>query len=210
MKQISPVYPISQSGLDEKKLLRWAKTLLDCGAEFIQYREKNRSDKEIFKNAEKLLKLFESYKATLVINDRVDIAYILGIKAVHLGWDDIPPRRARELLGKRIILGISTHNYSVAKDAFSFPVNYLAVGPVFDTNTKKDHHPIVSPKTQERIIKECPFPAVAIGGISLGNALELYKRGFSSLSAISVFEENPAKAYKEFLRIYKESKNLTK
>lgn len=210
MNKIAPVYPISQPNLEEKKLLRWAKTLLDCGATLIQYREKNRSDREIFHNTEKLQKIFENYKATLVINDRSDIAFILGLKAVHLGWDDIPPDRARELLGKNVMLGISTHSYKVAKIAFSFPVNYLAIGPVYETKTKENPHSIVSPITQRKIIKECPFPTVAIGGITLDNASELYKRGFSSLSAISVFAENPAKKYKEFLRIYKESINLPK
>ncbi|MFB3851484.1 MAG: thiamine phosphate synthase [Acidobacteriota bacterium] len=207
MIKIPPVYPISQPNLEEKKLLRWAKTLLDCGATLIQYRDKNRSDREIFHNAEKLQKLFENYKATLVINDRSDIAFILGLKAVHLGWDDIPPDRARELLGKKVILGISTHSYKVAKIAFSFPVNYLAIGPVFETKTKENPHQVVSPKEQVKIIKECPFPTVAIGGITLDNALELYKRGFSSLSAISVLAENPAGTFKEFLKIHRDSKN---
>ena len=83
MTKIPPIYPISQSNLEQKSLLKWAKSLLDCGATFIQYRDKNRIDKELLDNCEKLINLFENYKATLVINDRVDIAFIVGAKAVR-------------------------------------------------------------------------------------------------------------------------------
>lgn len=206
MTKIPPIYPISQSNLEQKSLLKWAKSLLDCGATFIQYRDKNRIDKELLDNCEKLINLFENYKATLVINDRVDIAFIVGAKAVHLGWEDIPPERARILLKKRVIVGISTHNYKEAKKAFTFPIDYLALGPVFETKTKISSEPIVSHKTQEVILKNSPFPVVAIGGINLDNARELYERGFSSLSLISTIAENPTNTYEALIKIWKSCK----
>ncbi|MCX7830119.1 MAG: thiamine phosphate synthase [Acidobacteria bacterium] len=202
MIKLDFVYPISHTNLEEKKLVRWAKSLLDCGATLIQYRDKNRSDKEIFKNCENLLKLFENYRATLVLNDRIDIAYILGIRAVHLGWDDIPCEKARELLGKKAIIGISTHNLNQAKKAINFAVNYIAIGPVFETNTKENAGSVVSEETQRKIIKLSHLPVVAIGGINLQNARDLYERGFSSLSAISVFAQEPGRTYKEFKKIF--------
>lgn len=206
MTKIPSIYPISQSNLEQKSLLKWAKSLLDCGATFIQYRDKNRSEKELLENSEKLIKLFENYKATLVINDRVDIAFIVGAKAIHLGWNDIPPERARILLKKKVIVGISTHNYKEAKKAFTFPIDYLALGPVFETKTKISADPMVSRKTQEVVIKNSPFPVVAIGGINVDNARELYERGFSSLSLISALAANPAKTYKTLIKILKSCK----
>lgn len=202
MRNFNPVYPISPSGLDQKSLLKWAKSLLDEGATFIQYRDKKRSDKELFENTEKLLKLFENYKATLVINDRPDIAYILKAKAVHLGWGDILPQEARKLLGNKVIIGISTHNLRQVEIASNYKVNYIALGPVFKTVTKENPYPVVSEGVQKKAINLTPLSLVAIGGITPKNSAELYKRGFASLAALSVFKENPAKIFRQFKKIY--------
>ncbi len=206
MITIDPVYPISPSGFDQKKLFKWFKSLLDEGATFLQYRDKNRSETELFRNAEKLLKLFENYNATLVINDRVDIAHILEAKAVHLGWDDLPPKEVRKLSGNKIIIGISTHNLRQLKTALNYEIDYIALGPVFETLTKENPHPVVSDRVQKKAIKLTTLPLVAIGGITTRNSAQLYKKGFTSLSAISAFKENPAKAYREFKKVYREFK----
>ncbi len=202
MKIIEPIYPISPSNLDFKNIEKWFKSLLDQGAKFLQYREKEKNDFELFSNSEKLLKICESYKATLVINDRADIAYILNAKCLHIGDKDIPFCEVKKLLGKKPLIGVSTHSYKEAKFYFSKSPYYIALGPIFQTTTKENPHPIVPIKTQKKVIKESPHPVVAIGGITLSTAEQLWQRGFSSISAISIFKENGAKTYKELLRIY--------
>ncbi len=202
MKKIEPIYPISPSSLDFKKLEKWFKSLLDEGAKLLQYREKERDDFELFSNSEKLFKICESYKATLVINDRVDIAYILNAKYLHIGDKDLPFYETQRLLNKKTLIGVSTHSYKEAKSYFTKSPYYIALGPIFQTTTKEKPHPIVSIKTQKKVIKESPHPVVAIGGITLSTAEKLWQRGFSSISAISIFKEKPATIYKELFKIY--------
>jgi thiamine-phosphate pyrophosphorylase len=199
---IPPIYPISPSGLKSDLLYAWAKGLLDAGAKFIQYREKAKGDSQVYKNAEMLVNLFELYSAKLVINDRADIALMAKAPAIHLGADDLPAAEVRKLLGENVLIGVSTHSLDEARAAFSLPVNYIAQGPVFETASKGDTKPIVAAEVQEQVIKESPLPVVAIGGIDIERAIELWKRGFACVAAIQAFAEEPGKSYKEFLRAY--------
>jgi thiamine-phosphate pyrophosphorylase len=199
---IPPIYPISPSGLKSNHLYAWAKELLDAGGNLIQYREKNPGDSGIFRNAEMLARLFESYSATLVINDRADISLLSGALAIHLGGDDLPAGEVRKLLGENVLIGVSTHSASEAMAAFELPVDYVALGPVFETVSKGNTKPLVAAEVQEKVIKESPLPVVAIGGINVEKASVLWRRGFASVAAIAAFAENPAKNYKEFLKAY--------
>lgn len=207
---MEPIYPISPPNLTYKSLERWFSSLLDAGAKLIQYREKEISCRNFFKNVERLIKISENYEASLVLNDRLDIAYILGLKFVHIGDKDIPFDKAKKFLKSNVKIGVSTHSLREAKTFFDKEVFYIALGPVYETSTKKNPHPVVDANTQKKVILDSPHPVVAIGGINLDNAKDLWQRGFSSLSGISVFRENPAKIYKDFLRIYKEVKENSK
>jgi thiamine-phosphate pyrophosphorylase len=199
---IPPIYPISPSGLSPELLSEWAKELLDAGAKLIQYREKTKSDSEVFRNAETLIRLCEPYSAVLVINDRADMAALSKAKAIHLGGDDLPAADVRKLLGENVLIGVSTHGFDEAMRAFSLPVDYVALGPVYDTASKDNPKPVVAVEVQEKVIKESPLPVVAIGGITVERAVVLWKRGFASVAAIHAFAEEPGKNYKEFLKTY--------
>lgn len=209
LNKIDPIYPISPPMFNKEKLLRWAKTLLDCGAKIIQYREKHKSDKEFLEIALLLKKLCEEYKAKLIINDRVDIAIICDADGIHLGWEDLNPLDVRKILKKRMVLGISTHSYYQAKKAFLYDVDYIALGPVYPTTSKESKYRVVNERTQKNVIKNSPYPVVAIGGINLKNALSLYERGFSSLSAISLFKDNTLRNFKKLKEIYENFKSLS-
>ncbi len=200
--KLPPAYPISPPGLSGEALEKWAKELLDEGALLVQYREKKRGEGELFRNAETLSRLFEQYSATLIINDRVDIALMTRSGGVHLGDEDLPPREVRKLLGDRAVIGYSTHNPEEAKAASDLPVDYIALGPVYETGSKSNTRPLVSEEVKREVVTSSRKPVVAIGGITLERAVSLWNIGFASVAAIQAFADNPGRSYREFLKAY--------
>jgi thiamine-phosphate pyrophosphorylase len=129
----------------------------------------------------------------LIINDRVDMALALNAPGVHLGQDDLPPEAARRLLGDEIVIGYSTHSVAQAQQAAKLPINYLAIGPIFETKTKSDTSPVVGLEGLRRVRDTIgPLPLVAIGGITPTNAREVLEAGADSVAMISGLLANPS------------------
>jgi len=138
------------------------------GADVIQLREKGMSGRGRLELGLKLRDLTRQAGVLFVVNDDVDLALILDADGVHLGQDDIPIQFARPLMGDRII-GISTHSLRQVKEAVESGADYIGVGPIFETTTKKDREALVGLDLLLRIRNDCPIPYVAIGGIGKDN-----------------------------------------
>ncbi|TAN43585.1 MAG: thiamine phosphate synthase [Nitrospirae bacterium] len=149
--------------------------VLKAGIRFIQYRDKDRTRRELYEEAVKLREITRSFNAVLIINDHADIALAVGADGVHLGQDDLPLREARRLMGSRII-GISTHSLEQAREAGAGGADYIGFGPVFHTTTKDAG----APKGLDniRLIKQnVSIPVVAIGGINPDNIVSVFDAG---------------------------------
>lgn len=158
---------------------------LRAGVGWIQYREKEKTRREIFDEALRLRRLTREYGATLIVNDHADIAFAVDADGVHLGQDDLPLHEARKFMGEKIV-GISTHSLSEALAAFSSGADYIGFGPVFYTTTKDAGEPRGTEILKE-IKKHVSIPVVAIGGISPENLPVVRKagaEGFAVASAI--------------------------
>lgn len=136
--ELPKIYPITDVRIAGRSHLDQVKLLIDNGAAFIQLREKDLSPKQFLADAIEAVDYAHRKNVKIIINDRVDIAKIAGADGVHLGQDDLPPEAARKLLGERAIIGFSTHSSEQALAALNLPVDYIAIGPVFSTLTKKD------------------------------------------------------------------------
>lgn len=170
------------------------KILIKGGARFIQLREKHLSPKEFFAQAETAIKFAHKHDTKIIINDRVDIALVLKADGVHLGQDDLPPEKAREILGENAIIGFSTHSVEQAIQAVKLPINYVAIGPVFTTATKENPDEIVGIEGVKLVRKEIKdFPLVAIGGINSANFREVFENGADSLAIIKDILSPPEK-----------------
>ena len=122
------------------------------------------------------MKIARANDVKIIINDRVDIALALKADGVHLGQDDLPPAEARKILGEKAIIGFSTHNFEQALQAVKLPINYLAIGPVFATQTKENPDKTIGLESVEKVREAIgDFPLVAIGGISQENFYEVLK-----------------------------------
>ncbi|GAC1402024.1 MAG: thiamine phosphate synthase [Pyrinomonadaceae bacterium] len=169
--------------------------LCEGGARLIQVREKNLAPREFYTAAERALHVAHKHGARLIINDRVDIALALKTDGVHLGQDDLPPEAARRLLGENFNIGFSTHTVAEATAAARMPIDYLAIGPVFDTTTKENPDAVIGLEGVRRVRDEldkisCPLPLVAIGGITHANARQVLKAGAHSVAVIGALLTN--------------------
>jgi len=180
------IYPITDTSISGLTHAEQVKRLLDGGASLIQLREKRAAPCSFFNDAAAALRIARAAGATLIINDRVDIALALRADGVHLGQSDLPVDTARRLLGHQAIIGFSTHNTGQAKAALGLPIDYLAFGPIYTTTTKENPDPVAGLRELGKVkALTRSFPLVAIGGINLSNAPPVLAAGADGLAVIS-------------------------
>lgn len=155
------------------------------GAGIIQIREKDASTRKFFDIANEIHQITKYYNVPLIINDRIDIAQAIKAEGVHLGQDDMPIEYARKILGEDTIIGISCGNAREALEAQSKGANYLGLGAVFSTNTKKDIDIPIGLEALKEITSKIHIPSVAIGGVNHSNAKSVMETGVSGVSIIS-------------------------
>ena len=180
------VYPITDLEIARVSHADQISLLADGGATFIQLREKNLSPLDFYNEAQAALAIARQKGVTVIINDRVDVALALGAPGVHLGQDDLPPDAARKLLGNDAILGYSTHNVAQAIAAAALPLDYIAIGPIFQTGTKANPDPVVGLDGLRAVRKAIGDKRlVAIGGIMQENAASAIDAGADAVAVIS-------------------------
>ena len=141
---------------------------------------------DFYNEAKAALAVAKQRGVTLIINDRVDLALALQAGGVHLGQDDLPSDAARKLLGNDAIIGYSTHNVSQAIAAAALPIDYIAIGPIFETGTKANPDPVVGLDGLRAVRKAIgDIPLVAIGGITSVNAAAVIEAGADCVAVIS-------------------------
>ncbi len=200
--QLPPVYPITGSlpGLNHAEL---AKTLLQAGARFFQVREKALHDSEFYQQLLQVERFCRMSQARFLVNDRIDLALATRAHGVHLGQTDLPVTVARELLGTDAILGLSTHSQAQFERALKEDVDYLALGPIFDTTSKNSPYPPLGTDLLRQIVSISPVPVVAIGGITLETTPEVWESGAASVAVISdiVHAERPSDRLAQYLEL---------
>ena len=190
LPRVYPLTDVQLSGLSHaEQVLR----LSQGGASLIQLRDKDTPALDFYEQAEAAVAVAERIAVKLIINDRVDVALAVHAHGVHLGQEDMPPEAARRLLGSEAIIGYSTHTVEQALSALVLPVDYIAIGPIFKTNTKTDTSPVLGLdglRAVRRAIGD--FPLVAIGGITHANASEVVEAGADSVAVISSLLSDPS------------------
>lgn len=154
------------------------------GVTLIQFREKEASSKQLFEIAGQLREMAKLYQVPFIINDRVDIALAMNADGVHVGQDDLSAGVVRGLIGEEKILGVSAATVEEAIRAEKDGADYLGVGAVFHTDSKKDAS-YTSLETLKAIREAVSIPIVAIGGISEKNIEKLYPAKVDGVAVIS-------------------------
>ena len=162
-----------------------ARAMLDGGLRILQYREKDMKKRQQYEECLELRRLTHEYDALFIINDHPDIALAVEADGVHIGQDDLPLEEVRRLVGERMLIGLSTHSPAQAEDAVRRGADYIGVGPLFATKTKKDVCAPVGFEYLDYVAAKIPLPFVAIGGIKEHNLPQVLQHGATCACLVS-------------------------
>ena len=172
--------------ITEKKenLLEIIEEILNGGVKIIQHRFKKGNDKDHLEEAIKINSLCRKYNSLFIINDRIDIALASDADGIHLGQNDLDLKSARKILGSSKIIGISANNAIDISNAIKNGCDYIGIGPVFKTSTKKNKEPLGLEKIKT-LTKDLQIPWFAIGGINKTNIANLKNYGIKKVALVS-------------------------
>jgi thiamine-phosphate pyrophosphorylase len=196
------VYAIVDAGSAGDRPLEIAEELAEAGVELIQYRDKLATPRRMFETCSKLATRLRG-RARFIVNDRADVAALCDAGGVHVGQEDLSAEDARAICGGGRWVGVSTHNIEQFRAALETSADYIAVGPVFATATKKNPDPVVGLDLVARARAMTRKPIVAIGGITAENADSVYRAGADSIAVIRdlMASGKPGARAAEYLRI---------
>jgi thiamine-phosphate pyrophosphorylase len=161
----------------------FARQLAEAGVQLIQLRDKRGSSRKIHEQARELMSL-QASGVRIIVNDRPDIAAIAGAAGVHVGQDDLPVEDARKICRPPLWVGVSTHNLNQLREADATSADYIAVGPIFPTSTKENPDPVVGLDLLRAARQLTRKPLVAIGGVTVESAAEVFAAGADSIAVI--------------------------
>ncbi|RCW50759.1 MULTISPECIES: thiamine phosphate synthase [unclassified Halanaerobium] len=204
MKKIDwDIYLLTEERLSNgRSTVEVVKEAIRGGIEVIQLREKALPLRERFQLGLKIKELTQKADVDLIINDRVDLALALDADGVHLGQDDLPLSKARKIMGKDKIIGISACREEEIRAAEADGADYIGVGAVFTTRSKKveKEKDGIGCSAIKKISQNSNLPIIAIGGINKDNCQSVIAAGADTISVISALTqaENIALEVKEF------------
>ncbi len=173
------------------------------GVDIVQLREKSLPRREIERAAQTFRRLCDVHNALFVVNDDPDLARSCDADGVHVGQDDLSPAEARNAVGPDAIVGLSTHSEEQLAASAGAPVDYVSVGPIWETPTKQGR-PGVGLELIEHAATHAPHPFFAIGGIDTGNAGEVVAAGAERLCVVRAIRDaaDPTAAAEQLRRAF--------
>jgi len=168
---------------------------LDGGIDWVQLRMKDLTYNEMTFIGIRVRELCNKKGATFIVNDHVDLAAMLGADGVHLGLNDMPVSRARKLLGAGKIIGGTANTYHDLKIHFNDGADYVGVGPLRFTDTKKNLSPVLGLEGYRKIVTYCnadqiAIPIIAIGGIVPEDVRPLISEGVFGIALSSAIAQS--------------------
>jgi thiamine-phosphate pyrophosphorylase len=198
-----PLYAILDPALAAAPIGVLSETFAAAGVRLMQLRDKRATARQLCEEAGSFSRRLAGHNARLILNDRPDIAAICGAAGVHVGQQDIPVEEARRLCAAPLWVGVSTHNLAQLRDAARTSADYIAVGPIFATSSKENPDPVVGLDFLRAARRETRKPLVAIGGITVESASDVYRAGADSIAVIRdlLAAPDPGARAREYLTI---------
>jgi len=161
------------------------------GATIIQLRDKEASTAAMIETGRALRQVLQGTNVRLIVNDDAEAAIAIGADGLHIGQEDMNAADARRMIGPDMILGLSVKTEVLASSIDAGIVDYAGIGPVFATPTKPDHKQPIGFEGLARIVRLCPVPAVAIGGLKAEHTAEVLSAGADGLAVVSAICGQP-------------------
>jgi thiamine-phosphate pyrophosphorylase len=211
-----PLYAIIDAALLKTSELSFAEMMAESGVELLQYRNKRASSRQLFEVSQSIsVKLSATAekrareahldaplaRPRFIVNDRADIALVVNAGGVHVGQEDLRVEEARAIVGADRWVGVSTHSLEQLDAADKTSADYIAFGPIFPTRSKENPDPVVGLDLLREARRHTRKPLVAIGGITLERAADLYRAGADSLAVMRdlIVCDDPAARAAQFL-----------
>lgn len=193
LSSVKPAFPAGIYGITAEKFsagrtnVEVARAMIAGGIRLIQYREKRpaKSFAEMLAECRAIRELTRAAGVLFIVNDYPDLALLADADGVHVGQDDFPVPEVRRLLGPDKLIGLSTHEPAQAAAAVEAGADYIGVGPIFSTQTKEDVCAPVGLGYLDHVVRACPLPFVAIGGIKEHNIGEVVARGARTVCLVT-------------------------
>lgn len=184
MKELTLYLVTGRYDFDEESFLNVIKTACENGVTLVQLREKEATTNDFYRLAQKVKDLTDRFDVPLIINDRVDVCLAVDAAGVHIGDDELPIEVVRRLIGNDKILGVSAKDVGRAREAEKAGADYLGVGAIYPTKTKKNLAR-TSIETLKTIVSSVEIPIVAIGGLKENNIDALRHTGVAGVSVVT-------------------------
>jgi thiamine-phosphate pyrophosphorylase len=197
------LYAILDPSSTNESVISIAEKLSAAGVKLFQLRDKHASGGKLYSQALELLSILKPCGARLIVNDRADIAAMSAAGGVHVGQEDLPVEDARAICASPSWVGVSTHNIEQLREAVLTSADYIAVGPIFATSSKQNHDPVVGLDLLRQARNLTRKPLVAIGGITIESAADVFGAGADSVAVIRDLAgaADPAARAQEFIAI---------
>ena len=204
MKQIGKLHILTDTVLQSRfSHMEITRLAIAGGADTIQYRQKSGSTREMIEIAQDLKRLCSEAGVTFIVNDRLDVAIAAEADGVHLGQDDFPIPKARQLLGEGRIIGGSAATLDEARKCLSEGADYVGFGPVYPTSSKDDAGPVSGIDILKQVVEIIPLPIIAIGGVDAENIPDVMRAGARGIAVISAVccQDDPEGATKSLYQV---------
>jgi thiamine-phosphate pyrophosphorylase len=203
------IYAILDPDLASLPLVSLAERFANAGVGLMQLRDKRSPALRIYKQATDLAAILSPRGVRFIVNDRADIAVMSGAQGVHLGQMDLTVDEARRICEAPRWVGVSTHNLEQLRQADRTSADYIAVGPIFPTSTKENPDPVVGVDFLRVARRMTRKPLVAIGGITVESAADVFRAGADSVAIIRdlVAARDPGARAREYMAIAERTRN---
>ena len=204
---LPPLYAILDAALLKTSELSFAEVMAESGVELLQYRNKRASSRELFEVSQSISRRISelnhagAHNFRFIVNDRADVALAVKASGVHVGQEDLGVEDARRIVGANRWVGVSTHSLEQLDAADKTSADYIAFGPIFPTRSKENPDPVVGLDLLREARRHTRKPLVAIGGITLERAADVYRAGADSLAVMAglIVCDDPAARAAQFL-----------
>lgn len=185
------LYAVTDIREEDPKVLEKVEAAYRGGADIVQLRSKALNAAALYRIGIRFRKIADRFHKLFFVNDRIDLALAVGADGVHLGQDDLPMEGVKKILkGRHLFVGRSTHSLSQALQAVEEEVDYIGVGPIFETPTKPTYHPVGLDLIRE-VKRRVRIPFVCIGGIDQKNIRQVIQAGATRVAVVRAIFEAP-------------------
>jgi thiamine-phosphate pyrophosphorylase len=191
-KRFKFCYITDRRGLDKGALPGVLRQAIDAGINLVQVRERDLGPRDLADLVRGAVSYARGTRTLITVNDRLDVAWVVGAAGVHLGSHSLPTARVRAVVTAEFLIGVSCHSVQDVLDADSAGANYVLLGPIFETPSKLVYGAPLGLSVLREAVARTTIPIYALGGVTVERAVQCLKAGAAGIAGIRIFQDPPS------------------